>query len=174
MKFFIWIELANLTFNSEGIGTGHAIYITQAGEYDFNDFSYNNYGATGTTDAVVYNNSGGDVSIYVLGGDLPTYRNGVSSTTNIVVSISLTLNSIIENSEVTIVRTSDREILYNVENVGPSGSVTYSYGTAEAGETVDILVFNIQYEAYALEYILGGSDSTIPITQRFDRVYSNP
>lgn len=78
---------ANLTFISGG--TGHAIYITATGTYTFDNFTYSGYGATGTTDAAVYNNSGGVVAINVVGGDSPTYRNGSGSSTTINAAVNL-------------------------------------------------------------------------------------
>jgi len=72
----------DLVFNSRG--SGHAIYITTPGTYTFNNFTYNNYGASETTGSAVYNNSGGAVTINVSGGDSPSYRNGTGSSTSIV------------------------------------------------------------------------------------------
>jgi hypothetical protein len=71
-----------LTFTSDG--TGHGIYIDVAGTYTYTNNSFGGYGSTGTTDAVIYNNSGGIVTINVNSGDTPTYRNGTGATTNIV------------------------------------------------------------------------------------------
>lgn len=83
-------SLANvegLSFISDG--TGHAIYITATGSYTFKNFVYSGYGANETTDAVVYNNSGGAVTILVDGGDSPTYRNGAGASTTISLSASV-------------------------------------------------------------------------------------
>jgi len=84
-------NVSGLSFTSDG--TGHAIYITATGTYTFTDFSYSGYGSTGTTDAVVYNNSGGAVTINVVGGTSPTYRNGsgASTTINNAVTLKLTV-----------------------------------------------------------------------------------
>ena len=73
------------------VGTGYAIEITATGTYTFTGMTYSGYGATGTTDAVVYNNSGGAVTINVVGGDTPTYKNGSGASTTVVASVNLKL-----------------------------------------------------------------------------------
>jgi hypothetical protein len=75
-------------------GTGHAIYITATGTYTFSNFTYSGYGANDTTDAAVYNNSGGAVTINVSGGGSPTVRNGAGASTEIVAGSVTTLINI--------------------------------------------------------------------------------
>jgi len=76
-------NLDAMTFTTDG--SGHAIYITTPGTYTYTNNSFDAaYGADTSTDAVVYNNSGGVVTINVNSGDSPTYRNGASATTTIV------------------------------------------------------------------------------------------
>jgi hypothetical protein len=91
-------NLSNLSFVSGG--TGHAILITAPGTYDFTNFTYSGYGGNETTDAVVYNNSGGVVEINIFGGDGPTVRNGAGATTIINNPRTLTLTNIQSGSEV--------------------------------------------------------------------------
>ena len=80
----------SLKFISDG--TGHAIYITATGTYSFTDFTYDSYGTTTSTDAVIYNNSGGNVTINVSGGDTPTYRNGAGATTTVNNTVETKIN----------------------------------------------------------------------------------
>lgn len=77
-------NMSGLTFVSGG--SGHAIYITAAGSYTLTNFSYSGYGADGTSNASVYNNSGGEVNLTISGGSTPTVLNGSGSTTNIITS----------------------------------------------------------------------------------------
>lgn len=87
-------------------GTGHAIYITASGTYNLTDFLYSGYSATspgsnptpstGSTDAIIYNNSAGAVTLNIVGGDTVTVRNGASATT--VVNNNITLSVTIANS----------------------------------------------------------------------------
>ena len=70
---------------------GHAIEITNTGTYSFSGNTFSGYGADGTNDAAIYNNSGGAVTINVeSGGDTPTVRNGsgASTTINNTVTVS--------------------------------------------------------------------------------------
>lgn len=75
-------DVDKLTFTSDG--TGHAIYITTPGTYDYTNNSFGGYGADGTTDAVIFNDSGGAVTINVNSGDTPTFRNGAGASTTII------------------------------------------------------------------------------------------
>lgn len=89
--------LGNIDLDGHGFssgGTGHAIYITSTGTYTYTSNSFVGYGLTGTTDAVIYNNSGGIVTINVSSGDTPTYRNGSGSTTTIVSSVSISFEAV--------------------------------------------------------------------------------
>ncbi len=89
----------DLVFTSDG--TGHAIEITAAGTYTFNNWTFSGYNtaspgsnptpSTGSTDAVVFNNSGGAVTINVTGGDTPTVRNAASSTTVVNNNVTVTI-----------------------------------------------------------------------------------
>lgn len=68
-------------------GTGHAIELTTPGSYDFDGNTFSGYGADGTTDAAIYNNSGGLVTLTINGGgDVPTVRNGAGASTTILTS----------------------------------------------------------------------------------------
>jgi hypothetical protein len=77
-----WTDLSFKSF-----GTGHAIYITAAGEYDFTNFTYDNYASSdgSTGNEVIYNNSGGTVTLNISGGDTPTVRNGTGANTVLVI-----------------------------------------------------------------------------------------
>jgi len=79
-------SMSNVTGTSfTSAGTGHAVTITTAGSYNWDANTESGYGTTGTTDATIYNNSGGAVTINVINGaSTPTYLNGTSATTSIV------------------------------------------------------------------------------------------
>jgi len=120
---------SDLTFNSEGVG--HAIYIAESGYYTFTNFSYNDYGSTGTTDAAVYNNSSGAVTINVTGGDSPTYLNGTSASTTIIASVTITVTVIdeagdpVENAQTALYV---NEVAVMNEDTDSLGVATSSYG----------------------------------------------
>ncbi len=70
-------------------GGGHAIRITSGGTYSFVGNTFSGFGASGTTGAAIYNDSGGLVTINISGGgDTPTFRNGTSASTVINNSVT--------------------------------------------------------------------------------------
>ena len=162
-------NISGLSFISGG--TGHAIYITQPGTYTFTEFSYDGYGADDTTDAVVYNNSGGLVTINLSGGGTPTVRNGASATTDVNVSRTLTITGLLANTEVRIIDPSDNSELDGVENSGTSFAYVYTYAPAT---TVHLVFLHIDYNYRRIPYLLTDSDENFPFQYTTDRVYSNP
>lgn len=115
------------TFTSDG--TGHAIYITTPGTYDYDNNSFTGYGATASTDAVVYNNSGGLVTINVNSGDTPTYRNGTGATTTIVSSVPISITAIDADTGSPVPNAS----VYMKLIVGDGGDVVVSGVTNSSG-----------------------------------------
>jgi hypothetical protein len=113
-------NLSDLSFISGP--SGHAIYVSVSGSYQLTDFTYTGYGATGTTDAAVFNNSSGVVILNINGGDSPTYRNGVGSTTFIKNSVDLTItvvdtgNNKINSASVYIEDSSGSELMNELTN----------------------------------------------------------
>lgn len=158
-------------------GTGHAIYIDTAGDYTLTNFNFSGYGADGTTNAAIYNNSGGTVNLTVLGGGVGlTVLNGTSATTTISNPITLTLTGLITDSEVTILRAGTQTAANStngsnhVENSGVSH--VYSYNYPPSGYTdVDIFINRPGYVWYPIyNYTLGSSNGSIPIQQRKDNI----
>lgn len=89
----------DFAFSSNG---GHAIEITQTGTFAFNGNFFTGFGANGTGNSAIYNNSGGLVTLNVSGGDTPTVRNSVTSSTTIQSSAILTFNGLVTGSEIKI------------------------------------------------------------------------
>lgn len=116
-------DVSNWSNNSfVSSGTGHAIYITASGIYTFTDNSYTGYAAQGETDTnrVVYNNSGGSVTLNISGGDSPSYRNGTSASTTISNTKNHYLTNLINGSEVTYMK------FGTAEDTGATGATTAS------------------------------------------------
>lgn len=124
-------NISSLNFISDG--TGHAIYMPTSGTYEFVNFTYDGYGATGTTDASVFNDSSGVIIIQVNGGDSPTYRNGAGSTTYIQNSVNLIINvedragAPIQNASVRIEDDNETELMNKYTDVDGVASETYNY-----------------------------------------------
>ena len=96
-----WISVANptiftdCTFTGSG-STGHAIRITTAGTYNLDGNIFTGFGADGTNSAAIYNDSGGAVTLNIVGGgSTPTVRNGASASTTVnnPVTVTVTVSS---------------------------------------------------------------------------------
>lgn len=167
-----------IDFTSDG--TGHAIYITAAGTYTFTKFTYNGFSAvspgsnlisnSGSTDAVVYNNSGGLVTINIAGGDSVTVRNGASATTVVNNNITVELTGIKDFTEITVYLAGTNTLVDEVEDVVAN---TFTF-TESAGTAVDILIHNVAYfRADILNFPIPIADASIPIQQVSDPNYVN-
>lgn len=83
-------------------GQGHAIEITDTGTYGLSADFFTGYGASGTLNAAIYNNSGGLVTLNITNfGDTPTYRNGASAFTVVNNAVDLDLK-IIDDAQANI------------------------------------------------------------------------
>lgn len=119
--------ITNNRFIQRALG-GHAIEITQPGTFAFVGNTFDGYGLDGTTDAAIYNNSGGHVVLNVSGGgDTPTVRNGVGATTEVVSGAQVTVVGLATGSQVKVTKVSDGSVLFNgAETLGQvSFSTTY-------------------------------------------------
>lgn len=81
-------NIDNCIFISDG--TGHAIELTSAhagSTFTLTGTTFSGYASTdgSTGNESIYNNSGGAVTINVVGGTLPTIRNGTSATTTLII-----------------------------------------------------------------------------------------
>lgn len=164
-------NIQNCQFISSG--TGHGLEITTPGTYTFIGNTFTNYGSTGTTNAAVYNNSGGSVTLNITGGTLVTYRNGTGASTSVNATYVLTLTNIIAGTQVTIVDSSTRTELQN-SIVDGTGIITYSHnGTG----TIDILLINLSYDptlSNVYDLVLTSENTSIKFQMIDDVNYANP
>jgi hypothetical protein len=168
--------VATSTFTSTGAGGGHGMEVSVTGEYTLTDLTWTSFGASGSTDAAIYNNSAGELTLNLVGGTTPTYRNGTSASTILVASpATLTLTNIVSGSEVRLSvagGTGIADALYGVETT--DGVVDPAYVYTATG-LIDIVVHNIDYQYFRLaDFPLSPSDASLPISQVFDRNYENP
>jgi hypothetical protein len=168
-------NLSDLTFNSGG--SGHAIYIPTGatGTYVLANFSYNGYGATDSTDAVVHNDSGGSVILQISGGDTPTYYNDATgSDTTVQQTVTFGISNIESGSEVRIYDedTAGRPELDGTETSGTT--FNYLYNSADAPINVSVVVFHLDYKPLFLYRTLPAADSALTVFQIPDRNYDNP
>jgi hypothetical protein len=166
-------SISGTTFISAG--TGHAIQITTPGTYTFSGNKFSGYGASGTANAAIYNNSGGAVTLNISGGgDTPTVLNGSGASTTVNNTVTLTLTGIKSGSEVRILSSGTATDLAG-EETNTTGSFQYSY-TYSAGTFIDIVIHHVtDYKYFRIDaYELQSSNASIPISQIPERNYSNP
>lgn len=117
-------NISNCEF-TQGDSGGHAIEITQPGTFAFVGNTFSGYGLDGTTDAAIYNNSGGHVVLNVSGGgDTPTVRNGAGATTEVVSGAQVTVVGLATGSQVKVTKVSNGDVLFNGAESG--GQISFS------------------------------------------------
>lgn len=153
-------------------GSGHAIEITTPGTYSFSGNSFSGYGIAGSTDAAIYNNSGGAVTLNITGGgSTPTVRNGAGASTTVNSGATLTLTGLQAGSDIVVL---DAGTTTERVNVDANAGTTYGFNYTATGN-VDICVFKVGFKPFAVRaYTLTTSDATLPIAQVADPSYSNP
>ena len=163
------------TFVSDG--TGHAVYITTPGSYTWTDLTFTGYGADATTDAVIYNNSGGAVTINAssVTGSI-TFRNGASASTTINNNVSVTFDGMRDNSEVRVYLAGTNTEVDGIEDATAGTADNRSFTWSEAAATsVDYVIHNwsgstpfyqtIRRDGFSVPAV----NTTIDITQQIDR-----
>lgn len=174
--------ISNCYFISDG--GNHAIEISTLGAsaaYTITNLTYSGYASAGSGTSgneCIYNNSGQHVKLTIDGGDEPSYKNGTSATTEIVVGQRiLTLTGVVSGSEIRIYTAGTTTELGGIETFEPVGSTgdwdyTYTYASSTY---VDIVIHKANYIYYRIDdYLLLDANSSIPISQQPDRQYSNP
>jgi len=156
-------------------GTGHAIELgsNTPTNITLNNITFSNYGADGTTDAAIYNNSGKEINITIAGGTIPTVRNGAGSTTNIISGlVTITLTGLKTNTEIRVYVDDAGQNGDEIDGIENS-STSFSFSVSE-GEIINIIINNLNYlPADIWGFVVPSNNTTIPITQFPDRQYSN-
>jgi hypothetical protein len=161
-------NISNTTFVSKG--TGHALEINTAGSYAFVGNLFSGFGASGSTDATIYNTSGGQVTMSISDGDTPTYRNSPGSKTRIDSSITITLTGLVNPSEVRVYYAGTSNAVAGQEDV-TSGTYAFAVGS---GVSVDISILSLTYQILRIKSYSTTSSTTLPVQQQVDRQYNNP
>jgi hypothetical protein len=156
-------------------GSGHAIELgvnTPTG-ITFTNISFSNYGASGTTNASLYNNSGKAISVTIAGGDIPTIRNGAGASTNIISGlVTITLSNLKSDSEIRVYTDSSGVNGTEIDGTDSSGT-DFSFSVASS-IVINIMINNLSYlPADIWGFTVPSSDTTIPISQFIDRQYFN-
>ena len=186
VAFMTTDDLADIAFSEFEFSDGHGVEITAIGTYTFlgNLFAGysgtpgdNNTPSSGSTDAAIFNNSGGLVTINIgSGGDTPAIRNAAGSTTVVNNDITITFTGMKDDTQVRVERNDTRAFIAGIEDV-ISGSVddrSFSFSAA-AGLLVNYILHNydsggVDYESIRVNaFEIPAGDQSIPIQQRVDR-----
>jgi len=183
------IQVDNLNLISDcdfaSDGSNHAMELDSnhaGGSFTLLNCTYDSYapsnGSTGNE--VIYNNSGGHVTLNISGGDVPTYRNGSGSTTTIVASVVWTFeiknanNEFVTGSEFRIYNSGTITQVYGVETV-TTGTEVYSFDQSLAGSNVDVVVHTVDEYLYFRQTLTRPSSNTTSVlVLSVDRWYDNP
>lgn len=159
-------------------GAGHAIELgtTSPTTINLTGVTFDGYassdGSTGN-EAIWVRRTAGTVTINISGGDTPTIRTD-GATVVVNNAVNHTVTNLPSTAEVTYVRVSDETVLYHVETVGGTGTVTYAYNYT-VDTAVNILIHDILTNVADIDgVVLSNSDQSVPATYEDDRVFSNP
>jgi len=168
-------DIEDCAFTS--VGSGHAIEITATGTHDFFGNTFTGYGADSSTDAAIYNNSGGLVTLTLGDGDpTPTIRNGAGASTTIsapAAGYTLALPNIIDGSRYQIYNVTADAELDNAVVSGGSG-ITHTYDEGVDFTIGDIGRYRVAYQSGTTakqtlegEFTFTGGTTTnsLPVTQ---------
>jgi len=182
----------DLIFNSDG--TGHAVRIrppasgTTLHTYDIQGWKFNDYAGTdGSTgnEAILIDpvDQTDDITINITGGgDTPTIMEAAGYTGTVTVNnnVQVTLTGMKDNTEVRVCAAGNpNNELAGIENAtaGTTDNRSFSFSLS-AGTSVDIIIFNVDWVLPPNNRIDGftipSGDTSIPISQVFDRNFNNP
>lgn len=169
-------NISNSTFISGG--TGHAIEIDTTGTYAMDGNVFTGYAATdgSTGDEVIYNNSGGLVTLNITNGLSPTIRNGAGATTVVNNNVAVTFDGMKDLTEVRIYTAGTSTELAGIENATAGTTDDRSFlASIGAGVSVDYVLHSVLYETIRVEsFTWPSTAATLPVQQRFDRNNDNP
>jgi hypothetical protein len=200
--------ISDSSFQHTTSTTGHAITLDAnhaGGSYTLSNVTFSGYSGTpgsnlssssGSTNAMIYNNSGGAVTLYIVdGGTEPSIRNGAGATTTVIVNpvtVTLTVTDVdgspIEDANTFVQASSGGPYPANasvtISNSGTTATVTHSSHNLETGDKVCIRgashyqnngVFTItKTGTSSYTYTMGsapGSSPTGTITSTFTLLY---
>lgn len=133
-------DIESSTFElSSGTTSGHAIKIPSTGTYNFTNLSFDNFGLDNTDTSAIYNNSGGAVTIFINGGDTPSIKNSLGSTTTLTYPTDgIQFNNIIAGSQVVVFNTGTQTEVFRTNSSATSEFAdippgTYDYTVMKIG-----------------------------------------
>lgn len=154
-------------------GTGHALELGAScpSNITLSDVLFTGYGADGTTNASIYNNSGKAITINISGGTTPTVRNGTGASTTINNSVTLTIaaNVSLVGAEIRIydLDASGNDLGTELAGTETSASATFPF-SGSAGNEVWVQIMLTGYEEFGQEVTVPASNGTFNALLRLD------
>jgi len=154
-------------------GTGHAIYIPSGatGPFTFTDLTFTGYADQGGTDTnrSVYNDSDNAITINNSGSTGISYRNGGTSTTTVVDTITVTYTGIVNGTEIRVYETGTSTEKDGIESV--TGG---AFAASLQGSTgYDVVAIYPGYLPIRIENVSYTATTTIDLNQQIDRNFEN-
>lgn len=171
----------NFFTTGSSAATNHAMELSTATAGNTYSLSGNTFEGYNTVDGstgneVIYNNSGGAVTLNVSDTTgVVSVRNGTGATTTINNNVSITLSGLRDSTEVRVLAFGTNTELAGIENAtdGTVDDRSFTFSLAASTATT-IVIHNLAYVYISINYTLPGTTSTVPIQQQPDRYYNNP
>ncbi|GAF72196.1 unnamed protein product, partial [marine sediment metagenome] len=159
-------------------GVGHAIEVLATST--LTGIGFTGYGgtpgsnlveSTGSADAAIFNDTGGAITITVVGGDTPSVRNGAGATTTVVAATTVTFDKLKDNTEVRVYAAGTTTELDGIENATAGSTDDRNFpASISSGTSVDYVIHKVGYEYIRVESFTWPSvNQTLDIAQRVDR-----
>lgn len=170
-------DLGDIANSSFEFSDGHGIEILSGGPSSQNNIGNiflgayggtpgdNNTPSSGSTDAMIYNNSADDKIFNRSGGGTqPSFRNGASATSDDVAAISLTFTPLETNSEVRLYETGTNTQIDGVEDSGAS-----FVASAGASQALDYKIINPGFLEINVKNVSFATSQNVIVNQQVDR-----
>jgi len=169
-------DMGDLVFCSFEFSDGHGVGLTtpRVASQSSKGNSFLGYGAIGTTDAAIENDTGGAVEISTTSGASVaehTYQNGSGASTTVTGAVAITVTPIVTGSEVRAYLTGTGTEVDGIEN----SASTFHELTLVSGEAVDIVVhsYDPPREPIRVNNVSFTADQDFVVFQRLDRNFIN-
>lgn len=171
--------ITDSVFTSDGTGNGLEITGTAA-DITLTGLDFSGYSTTVDANKAIYVNiSTGSMTINISGGSgvtLSSHVRTAGATVTVSADVTVTFTGMKDNTEVRVYKTSDDSIVAGIENAtaGTTDNRSFSW-SAPAATGVYYKIFNVAYEEiHTKGYVVPSVDTSLPISQRFDRNREDP
>lgn len=145
-------DLGDITDCDFTFSDGHAIEIDTTGTFSLAGNTFTGYGADGTSDAAIFNDSGGLVTINITSGTTPTVRNGAGASTVINNAVTIRVEGLTEGAackciaDETVGTITEGDVIFELlaDSNGVAELTTFNYESAFDPSGLDIIIRTAQ------------------------------